>query len=30
MIAYAVQMGQVMESFNSGHTFSIVHAPGAK
>ena len=25
MIAYSVQMDQVMESFDSGHTFAIVH-----
>ena len=30
MIAYLVQMDQVMESFDSGHTFSIVHATGVK
>ena len=30
MIAYSVQMDQVMESFYSGHTFSTVHAAGAK
>ena len=30
MIAYSVQMDQVMESFNSGHTFSIVHIADAK
>ena len=29
MIAYSVQMDQVMESFDSGHTFAIVHIADA-
>ena len=30
MIAYSVHMDQVMESFDSGHMFSTVHAAGTK
>ena len=30
MIAYSVHMDQVMESFNSGHRFSIVDMAEAK
>ena len=30
MIAYLVEMNQVMESFESGHTFSTAHDTGAK
>ena len=30
MLAYLVQMDQVMERFNSGYTFSTDHATGVK